>query len=350
MTSPESRCFILTDASNLFYRQIKMTSPAADIDSKIGIALHMILQSTKKEFRKWNGDHLVFFMEGHCWRKKVYKGYKADRKVLFAKQSKQDQEEHTQMVTAFDDFVGYLRDKTNVTVVRNEHAEADDMIYNWILAHPNDQHILISSDSDFFQLLRFPNVMLYDPVKNIQIRQDSVCDDNGNKLSFTVTSTAKIKVGPADPDFVCEKEWYNYAVFLKCIRGDKTDNIFSAFPGVREKGSRTSVGIRDAYEDRVNKGYDWNNFMLNKFQHHDGTEHLVRDDYEFNEMLIVFDHIPADIKAGCQQSITEAIVDKNITAVDLGHQFMRFCNKWELIKISENSKDFMPMLKSKYNK
>jgi 5'-3' exonuclease len=342
------KTFILTDASNLFYRQVKMTNPALGIDSMIGMGLHMIFHSTKKEYNKWKGDHLVFFMEGRSWRKDIYPGYKADRAVTFAKQTPKEQEDHGVLVEAFDDFVQYLNDKTNVTVLQNPRAEADDMIAVFIEAHPDDKHILISSDSDFFQLLKYPNVMLYDPVKDIQIRQDGVFDDDGNRLAFTLTSEAKIKAGGKDPDFVCEKEWYNYALFLKCVRGDKTDNIFSAYPGVREKGTKTSVGIREAFED-TGKGYSWNNFMLQKWVDHDQKEQRVKERYEFNRTLIDLAMIPDDIKTSCLMTIAETTGVKSVPSVEIGHQFMKFCGKWALKKIGDNSTDFMPMLKAKYS-
>jgi len=340
--------FIHTDGHNLFYRQIKMTNPALGIDSMIAMSLHMMLSSMKKEYTKWGGTHTVFYVEGRSWRKDVYPDYKGDRKLTFAKQTQKEQEDHMILVEAFDDFVKYLDEKSNVTVLRNPKAEADDMVAVFIEAHPDDQHILISSDSDFFQLLKYPNVMLYDPVKDIQIRQDGVFDDDGNRLAFTLTSSAKIKAGGKDPNFVCEVGWYNYALFLKCVRGDKTDNIFSAYPGVREKGTKTSVGIREAYEDRDNKGYNWNNFMLQKFDHHDGTEHKVSDDYINNKKLIDLSEMPDNIKTECLEIIADRTGRKNVPAVEIGHNFMRFCSTWDLKRISDNASQFMPMLKSKY--
>lgn len=343
------KTFILTDASNLFYRQVKMTNPALGIDSMVGMGLHMIFHSAKKEYNKWKGDHLVLFMEGRSWRKDIYEGYKADRRVTFAKLNQKEQEDHAILVEAFDDFVDYLDTKTNVTVLQNARAEADDMIAIFIEAHPNDKHILISSDSDFFQLLRYPNVMLYDPVKDIQIRQDGIFDDDGNRLSFTMNSNAKIKAGGKDPDFVCEKEWYKYATFLKCIRGDQTDNIFSAYPGVREKGTKTSVGIREAYEDMDNKGYSWNNFMLQKWVDHDDKEQQVKERFEFNRSLIDLSLIPEDVKESCLITIAEKTGSKTVPSVEIGMAFFRFCGKWALKKIGDNSQDFMPMLKAKYS-
>lgn len=340
--------FIHTDGHNLFYRQIKMTNPALGIDSMIGMALHLILNSMKKEYTKWSGTHTVFYIEGRSWRKDVYPDYKGNRKVDFAKQTIKEQEDHGILVEAFDDFVEYLDTKTNVSVLQNPKAEADDMIAVFIEAHPDDKHIIISSDSDFFQLLRFSNVMLYDPVKDIQIRQDGVFDDDGNRLEFILKSDAKIKSGKKNPNFVCEEKWYEYALFLKCIRGDKTDYIFSAYPGVREKGTKTSVGIREAYED-TDKGYNWNNFMRQKWVDHEQKEQVVKDNYEFNRTLIDLAMIPDNVKTDCLMIIAEETERPNIPAVEIGHSFMKFCSRWDLKKIGDNATAFMPMMKAKYN-
>ncbi|HEY6435288.1 MAG TPA: hypothetical protein VIY47_01745, partial [Ignavibacteriaceae bacterium] len=298
---------------------------------------------------KWNGTHTVFFLEGRSWRKDVYPDYKAHRKIAFAQQTPKEQEDHSVLVEAFDDFANYLSEKTNVTVLQNPNAEADDMIAVWCESHPNDQHILISSDSDFFQLLRLPNVTLYDPVKDILIKQDGIYNDDGKRLAFTVQSNAKIKVGNIDPNFVCEDKWYEYALFLKCIRGDSTDNIFSAYPGAREKGTKNSVGIKEAYNDQTGKGFSWNNFMLQKWLDHENKEHRVKDKYEFNRKLIDLSLIPDDIKIRCLEIIAEETQRKNVAAVDIGMGFLRFCGKWALKRIGDNSTAFMPMLKAKYS-
>jgi len=340
--------FILTDGLNLFHRQIRMANPALGIDSMIGMALHLILYSMKKEYETWKGTHTVFFLEGRSWRKDVYTDYKGNRKAIYEKQTVKEQEDHQLLVEAFDDLVGYFTDKTNVTVLRNPRAEADDMIHVWIEAHPDDQHVLISSDSDFFQELRFGNVVIYDPVKNILIKQDGIYNDAGKRLSFIVDTNAKIKVGKPDPEFVCDPDWYNYALFLKCVRGDSTDNIFSAYPGVREKGTKTTVGIREAYIDSKNKGYAWNNFMLQRWVDHDEKEQRVKEKYEFNRTLIDLANIPEDVKNDCIRIIAEETQKKNVPAIEVGMGFMKFCGKWDLVKIGGNATQFMPMLKSKY--
>ena len=87
-----------------------------------------------------------------------------------------------------------------------------------------------------------------------------------------------------------------YLLFKKIIRGDAGDNVFTAYPGVREKGSKNKIGIMEAFEDREKQGFNWNSFMLSRWVDHDGVEHRVRDCYERNKTLIDLKAQPQDIK------------------------------------------------------
>ena len=68
-------------------------------------------------------------------------------------------------------------------------------------------------------------------------------------------------------------------LFEKCMRGDTSDNVFSAYPRCPKKGTRNKVGLIEAFEDKNTKGYNWNNMMLQRWVDLDGVEHPVLDDY-----------------------------------------------------------------------
>ena len=57
----------------------------------------------------------------------------------------------------------------------------------------------------------------------------------------------------------------NGCCLRKCIRGDTSDNVFSAYPGARKKGSKNKVGMLEAFADKESKGFNWNNFMLQRW-------------------------------------------------------------------------------------
>lgn len=78
-----------------------------------------------------------------------------------------------------------------VDIVKHEHLECDDAIGSWVLAHRDaDECVVVSTDTDFTQLLGHPNVKLYNPVRK-----------------------AFVEAAPHD------------YVLWKALRGDKTDNI-----------------------------------------------------------------------------------------------------------------------------
>lgn len=96
-----------------------------------------------------------------------------------------------------------MSDCMPIVSARHDDFECDDVLYsivkNW---HPDDEVVVVSSDSDFIQMYdEFENVTIWHPVKK--------------------------KVVPA-PD-------YNY-VEWKALRGDQTDNI----PGIKGVGDKTA--------------------------------------------------------------------------------------------------------------
>jgi 5'-3' exonuclease len=82
-------------------------------------------------------------------------------------------------------------------VIRCATAEADDIIARWIALHPQDEHVIVSSDSDFVQLIA-PNVKLYNGINDHLFSPEGVTDAKGKNLAFTIESNSKIKVGKAD--------------------------------------------------------------------------------------------------------------------------------------------------------
>jgi hypothetical protein len=131
------------------------------------------------------------------------------------------------------------------------------------------------------------------------------------------------------------------------MRGDTSDNVFSAYPGVRTKGTSKKVGLTEAFEDRASKGYSWNNLMLQRWTDHNGVEHRVLEDYERNRRLIDLTHQPEDIKAIITETIVEATsANKNISQVGL--RLMKFCGLYDLKKISDQAQAYAEPLNARY--
>ena len=130
------------------------------------------------------------------------------------------------------------------------------------------------------------------------------------------------------------------------MRGDATDNVFSAYPGVRTKGSKNKVGLIEAYADRSRQGFNWNNLMLQRWVDHDGVEHRVKDDYERNRILIDLAAQPDDIKNAVDDRIKSSV--RTVSTPQVGVHFMKFCGKYELTKISENAEAYAKWLNTPY--
>jgi len=326
--------YVLIDTSNMFFRARHQTHRASDTWTKLGFALHLTIMSANKVARKFGADHIVFALEGRSWRKDHYKPYKANRAEARQALSDVEAEEDKMFWETYDNLTKYLSTKTNCSVVRCATAEADDVIARWIALHPQDEHVIVSSDSDFVQLVA-PNVRLYNGINDYLFTVNGVEDDKGKSLSFVVKSDSKIKVGKHDPAFVAPVDYQKWALFLKCVRGDAGDNVFSAYPGAPIKGSKNRVGLTEAFEDRDKKGYNWNNLMLQRWVDHEQQEHKVLDDYERNRMLIDLECQPDEVKAEVDAAIMEQVSHRDVGQV--GMHFLKFCGKFELNKLSEHA-------------
>jgi 5'-3' exonuclease len=325
--------YALIDTANTFFRARHIASRNSDTWEKIGMALHLTLASTNQIVRKFGIDHVVFCLEGRSWRKDAYEPYKKNRVVDALSQTETEREENEMFWDTYEKFTTFLKEKTNVSVLRHERAEADDLIARFIHLHPDDEHFIISSDTDYVQLIN-ENVKQYNGVANQLITLEGYFDDKGK-----IVKDKKTK----EPKLLGDPQWH---LFMKCMRGDSSDNVFSAYPGVREKGTKNKVGLTEAYADRHKQGFNWNNMMLQRWVDHNEVEHRVKDDYERNRVLIDLTAQPQEIKDAVDARIKESV--RVVTTPQVGIHFMRFCGKYELTKISEQAETYARWLNSPY--
>ena len=327
-----SKTYILVDTANTFFRA--RHAIRGTLEDKIGMSLATVLGSVRKAWRDFKGDHVIFFLEGRSWRKDAYAPYKRQRTEARAAHSPKEAEEEKVFWETFDEFKNFITEKTNTTVLQHPRLEADDLIAGWIKSHPDDTHIIVSTDGDFAQLIA-PNVKQYNGVMQITTTHEGYFDEKGKHV--VDKKTKQVKPAP-DP------EWL---LFEKCMRGDTSDNIFSAYPGVREKGTKNKVGLREAFADRNNKGYNWNNMMLQKWTDHEGVEHRVLDDYTRNKLLCDLTAQPDEIKTVIQETIdTATTANKNIPQV--GVRLLKLCAEYDLNKISEQIQSYAEPLNARY--
>ena len=325
--------YALIDTANTFFRARHVASRSSTLDEKIGMALHLTLASCNQMVRKFGIDHVVFCLEGRSWRKDYYEPYKKNRVVDTLSQTEAEVEENKMFWDTYEKFTTFLREKTNVSVLRDPKAEADDLIARFIHLHPDDEHFIISSDTDYIQLIT-DKVKQYNGVAGQLITLEGYFDDRGRVVKDKKTKEPKLL---GDPQFI---------LFEKCMRGDSTDNVFSAYPGVRTKGTKNKVGLIEAYADREKQGFSWNNLQLQRWSDHNGVEHRVRDDYERNRVLIDLTCQPDEVKQSVDKHIREGV--RTTTIPQVGIHFMRFCGKYDLQKISEQAETYSKWLNTPY--
>ena len=320
--------YILVDTANTFFRARHVIK--GDADTKLGMAMHITLNSIKKAWQDFEGKHVVFCLEGRSWRKDYYAPYKRNRQETRSAMTVKEQEEDKLFWETFDKFKDFVTTKTNCTVLQNPRLEADDLIAGFIQNHPNDNHVIISTDSDFAQLIA-TNVKQYNGVADTLTTHEGIFDKKGKMVIDNKTKQPKAVPNP---------EWL---LFEKCIRGDTSDNVFSAYPGVRK------TKMQEAFEDRNQKGFAWNNLMLQRWLDHEGNEHRVLDDYERNKKLIDLTQQPDDIRNVIVETITNQITEpKSIDQV--GIRLLKFCNLYDLQRVADNIQQYAEPFQARYSK
>jgi 5'-3' exonuclease len=325
--------YLLVDTANTFFRARHAAHRQADTWDRLGFALHVTLGSVNKAWRDQKADHVVFCLEGRSWRKDFYEPYKKNRAVARAAHTEAEAEEEKLFWETFDNLKTYITEKTNCTVLQHPQLEADDLIAGWIQSHPDDEHVIVSSDTDFYQLLA-DNVKQYNGISDELHTLEGIFDKKGKLVIDKKTKEPK-KI--PDPAFI---------LFEKCMRGDPTDNVFSAYPGVRTKGTKNKVGLIEAYADKDKKGFSWNNLMLQAWTDHNGVEHKVLDDYERNRRLVDLSYQPEHIRLLIDSTIKTNSVPKSIPMI--GAQFLKFCGKYELTRLSEHANNYANFLSASY--
>jgi 5'-3' exonuclease len=325
--------YLLVDTANTFFRARHSAHRQSDTWDKLGFAIHVTLGSVNKAFRDQKADHVIFCLEGRSWRKDFYTPYKANRAVARAALTESEQEEDRLFWETFDSLKEFLANKTNCTVMQHPDLEADDLIAGWVQAHPQDHHTIVSSDTDFYQLLA-DNVNQYNGIADELHTIQGIFDKKGKAVIDKKTK---------EPKVIPDPKWI---LFEKCMRGDPTDNIFSAFPGVRKVGSKNKVGLLEAFNDKTAKGFAWNNLMLQRWTDHNDVEHRVLDDYNRNVQLVDLTAQPEEVKAKIVGTIQGNSVP--LARPMVGAQFLKFCGKYDLIKMADMANSYVQFLEASY--
>jgi hypothetical protein len=86
--------------------------------------------------------------------------------------------------------------------------------------------------------------------------------------------------------------------------------------------------------------------MLQRWTDHNGTEHRVLDDYLRNVTLVDLSAQPADVREKIAETITDGC--QPISRPMIGAQFLKFCGRYDLVKMSEQADSFVRFLEASY--
>lgn len=289
-------------------------------DTIAGLATHSALVTLNKYFKQFKPDKVIMAFDRASWRKQYTasdlcisgKAYKGNRRqdMTPAQRAK-----YQRFMEHMREFEALIAEHTTIISLQAEMLEADDLIAGVCQLYGSDEDneiIIISTDTDLLQLKKYPSVRVISPAT-----------DKEQHLE----------------DFDGDAELY---VFTKCIRGDSTDNVQSAYPGVR------MTRIKKAYADPFERA----NLMKEKWKGlrtvmQDGEpttephEFVVEDLFEENQMLINLEMQPDPIRRLIERSVAEAMAkDRHFSMFHI----LRFIGKYKLVKIKDSLDQYIPML------
>jgi len=250
----KKRVNLLIDLSNAVYSTHHTLLKKNSGDFNPDFLFYKTINLIKYTALKYKVDGILIACDSpNVWRKKVFPEYKAHRDEL-------RDIYHKDVKKVMIDVANFFNECTSIPALSVPKAEADDIIAVLCKESPN-KHVIMSSDKDFIQLID-EDTRLY--AHTLQKERDS--EDVG------------------------------FDLFMKCIRGDRGDNILSAYPRVREKA------LRKAWEDSGE--------MLNLMEtvRKDGVK--VADAYKENKLLIDLDMQPQEVKDEILTRINNLIPNK----------------------------------------
>lgn len=245
-----------------------------------GLIKHMILStllSYKQKYGKEFGQILIATDNRKYWRRDKFSYYKGKRKQA-REESKWD---WNFIFKVLDEIKADLKEHFPYKLLDVPGAEADDVIA-CLAKHLQDNELtqqglmtdpqpimIVSSDTDFMQLQKYPNVKQWSPMQKKMVKPKTTLQE------FVVDHICTGDVGDGIPN-ICSPD--------NCI----------------VDGIRQTSFMKKRFEDFINKGID---------ACKDETE---RRNYQRNQMLIDFEFIPQDIH--------DAVIDEYKTQVVKGNK------------------------------
>jgi hypothetical protein len=159
------------------YNQVAISNLMEQIGSsktqvEESLVRHMILNTIRtyvKKFKESHGPEVVIACDNkNYWRRDIFPHYKAGRK----KAREASGHDWNTIFECLNKIRDELRDHSPYKVITVDTCEADDVIAALVMKHSASQAIMIlSSDKDFAQLQRYPNVQQFSPILKKYIKE-----------------------------------------------------------------------------------------------------------------------------------------------------------------------------------
>jgi 5'-3' exonuclease len=167
--------------------------------------------------RKFDANEVYLMVDSKDnWRKKIYPEYKEHRKE---KREEQEDVDWKLFFNTLNEFVNETKKVFPFYVLQVKYLEADDIAGVISKDFQHKEKIIVTSDGDYVQLLKYKNVKIYDPIKAAFIKNE-------------------------DPEKYLS---------VKCLMGDKGDNIPAIKARVGEKTAEALVEnpekLKELFED-----------------------------------------------------------------------------------------------------
>ena len=259
---------ILIDSNQLFISGIMANlSPRDKLEE--GLVRHIVLNTLRANVKKFKdyGEIIVCCDNKKYWRKEYFPHYKAHR----TKDREKSDWDWNMIFKVLNGLREDLKMYFPYKVIDVDGAEADDVIGTLAPRLASNENVLIlSSDKDFIQLQKYPNVKQYNPMLNIfvtssdphkDLKEKIIKGDRGDGIPSIVNGDTVIVEGirqkpisakkleswlDADPKTALEEEFYrNYIrndtlINFENIPEDIRLNIINEYDTV-EKASRQTL-------------------------------------------------------------------------------------------------------------
>jgi hypothetical protein len=138
---------------------------------------YMYLNGLMNFIYQFDPDEIVIAVDdNNYWRRKIFPWYKGHRKYSRNKEDNNDSWfDYKEYFSRYETLLDEIREIFPFKVIKVNSAEADDII-GVLVSLPefsDREKIFVTVDGDFTQLLRYPNVKFWDPVK----RRFIECED-----------------------------------------------------------------------------------------------------------------------------------------------------------------------------